>query len=1097
MAVSGKRRTRSKLKAVTWARRARGGSGAAKRAPHALPPKLTAPRPTRLYRRKRLFDLLDRARADLRVIWVSAPAGTGKTSLAVSYLEARKLPVLWYQVDQGDGDIASFFYYLGLAAKRAAPRFKRPLPLLAPEFLGDVPTFTRNFFRELYRRLPRKSVLVLDDYQDAPEASPLHDVLHVAMAEVPDDLHLLVLSRSEPPARVARLRLSDQVASLGWDEMRLTPAETAGLSAARLGDKSASRTTIRRLHDRTQGWAAGVVLLLEQGRADDRHEPTRTSSDQRLLFDYFAGEIFDRSAPPVPEFLLKTALLPRVTVSAARQLTRVEQSGEILADLTTRNYFTVRHAGPSEDSYEYHPLFREFLRTRARTAIPPEEQRQLLYRAAGWLVQNGQPEAAFQLLLESGDVPRTIEVILAHAPALAAQGRLTTLDQWLGAVPAAAIEKSPWLEYWRGACIAVRDPRAARAYFERAYVGFQDVPEALGLYLAWAGVVEALLYEFDDFSSIDRWMAEIDALLPRHPLEQFPEAEARVVHSALTLLNYARPDVPELPRWAARAEALLERLRGSPWRLIIASGLHRHYLWIGDLPRVRDLVPDLKREVAASDTEALPRLSVFLGLATSAWLLGDLAWARRWLEQANDFSAQQGVGVLRPFLHSSGVWASAAEDDEAGVRRFIAGGRAALEGPPGRLHLSHYFYYRSWLDLKHGDLAAARQHGEQALALAETVTARFLVALIQCKLSEILTECGEYEAAHRHLARAADFAERACNRLIAVMADLSLAYAHAREGRRAEGLEALTRSWGLARQLGFSVYPNANRRMEAELCRLALESDVEPDYIRRLIRQRHFAPPSEAAVPETWPFPLRLYSFGQLSVVVEDEPLSRSPAHKRPLALLEALVAQGGHEVPEAQLIEALWPDAEGDAAARNLKVNLHRLRRLLPDHALIWSDGKLSLDPARVWVDRWALEQSLTRLDRSNPSDSTSSLAAQVTHALQIYRGEFLAGNVASWALSARERLRNKTLRVVTRSAEAIDRRDPAAAVPIYEMAIEIDPVRESLYQGLLRCHHALRQPSEGLRVYRRVRDVLKRELGLPPAAATEALRSALEVDR
>lgn len=122
--------------------------------PKGAPPKITAPKPVRLYPRGRLFGFLDHARQDHRVIWVSAPGGAGKTSLAASYLAARRLPTLWYQVDQGDGDIASFFYYMGLAAQRAAPRFKKPLPLLTPEYLADVPTFTRNFFRELYRRLP-------------------------------------------------------------------------------------------------------------------------------------------------------------------------------------------------------------------------------------------------------------------------------------------------------------------------------------------------------------------------------------------------------------------------------------------------------------------------------------------------------------------------------------------------------------------------------------------------------------------------------------------------------------------------------------------------------------------------------------------------------------------------------------------------------------------------------------------------------------------------------------------------------------------------------------------------------------------------------
>lgn len=75
-------------------------------------PKITAPRAAQLYPRERLFDWFDRSRAQHRLLWVNAPGGAGKTSLMASYLATRELPVLWYQVDAGDGDIASFFFYM-------------------------------------------------------------------------------------------------------------------------------------------------------------------------------------------------------------------------------------------------------------------------------------------------------------------------------------------------------------------------------------------------------------------------------------------------------------------------------------------------------------------------------------------------------------------------------------------------------------------------------------------------------------------------------------------------------------------------------------------------------------------------------------------------------------------------------------------------------------------------------------------------------------------------------------------------------------------------------------------------------------------------
>jgi hypothetical protein len=131
--------------------------------------KITRPKLSVLLERKRLFKLLDSA-GKKPIIWLSAPAGSGKTTLVASYLDRRggacprpkratrriappKSTAIWYSVDAGDTDIASFFYYMGIAAKKAAPRYKKTLPLLTPEYLAGIPTFTRRWFENLFGRL--------------------------------------------------------------------------------------------------------------------------------------------------------------------------------------------------------------------------------------------------------------------------------------------------------------------------------------------------------------------------------------------------------------------------------------------------------------------------------------------------------------------------------------------------------------------------------------------------------------------------------------------------------------------------------------------------------------------------------------------------------------------------------------------------------------------------------------------------------------------------------------------------------------------------------------------------------------------------------
>ncbi|MGH8719050.1 MAG: hypothetical protein ACREV0_08945 [Burkholderiales bacterium] len=160
-------------------------------------------------------------------------AGSGKTTLIASYLDIRALPCLWYQVDEGDEDIASFFYYLGLACKQATPRRRTPLPLWSPDKARSLANFSRNFFTELWSHLPGTAVLVFANYQEADQDSSLHEVIRAGIENTPENRRIMVVSRHDPPSSFARILANGGIAAIGWNELQLTEDEAQNIVALR------------------------------------------------------------------------------------------------------------------------------------------------------------------------------------------------------------------------------------------------------------------------------------------------------------------------------------------------------------------------------------------------------------------------------------------------------------------------------------------------------------------------------------------------------------------------------------------------------------------------------------------------------------------------------------------------------------------------------------------------------------------------------------------------------------------------------------------------------------------------------------------------
>ncbi|HEY6099614.1 MAG TPA: hypothetical protein VIW03_09300, partial [Anaeromyxobacter sp.] len=956
-------------------------------------PKITTPAVSGVARRARLFRRLDEATRRHAVLWVSAPAGSGKTTLAASYLQARRRPCLWYQIDARDADPAGFFYYLREAAAHVASRQRTTLPLLTAEYALGLDAYARHFFERLGERLPSGAWLVLDDYQELPESAPLQALLPPALGALPHDLRVAVLSRAAPPPSFARLAAGGTLALVSGEELTLTDPEARALARARAG-KRLPLDHIAAVRALTDGWVAGTVLLLESAELELPSGRVAEGGDRQVLFDYFATEIFDRASPAAQRLLLATALLPEVDAASAEALTGERGAGDILADLVRRNYFTLRLPGP-EPHYRYHPLFRAFLQSRASRTIELPRSRAIAERAADLLVAAGRPDDAATILAREGMTERLADLVRSHAPALARQGRLASIETWLGALPRAVVEGDPWLSYWLGARRA-STPAKARVHFERAYRHFKQRNDAAGMHAAWAAGVATFFYSWHEYDAIDPWMGELAEIRRRAPAPLSEDLDLQVTFAAVAAFMLRGGPQSEFDPWLERATALVGSSASTQLRARVALFVCMYWIaWRGDPVRSAEVL-ELARPLGSAPG-ATPLATLYVDSAEAflrGWT-GAIGPALAAVERGLANARRTGIAVLDTMFATCGMFASLGAGDLETARRYRRLSDEAI-AREGTWVQGYHLSIAAFVDLCGGDLQAAEACARAAVAAMARTGAGIGVPTAAQPMAAVHIERGEFGDALALLAPVVAWGRETDAATLLRSSLLSVAYAHLAAGRPDEALAPLGEALRLGRERGLPPMQWAcwRRGVMARLAALALERGIETAAAVELVRALRLSPPPGA--PDAWPHVVRVRMLGAFELWRGEERVTFSrKVQRRPLDLLRAIVALGGEGVREEALVDAVWPDADGDAGAHALETAAYRLRKLLgAPGALVHRDRRLTLDRTACWVDALVLQDgladALARLDRG--ALAPGELAREVDRILALYRGPLVA---------------------------------------------------------------------------------------------------------
>jgi LuxR family maltose regulon positive regulatory protein len=450
---------------------------------------------------------------------IAAPAGFGKTTLVADWLGQRNLPAAWVSLDAGDDDPARFWSYVIAALEILQPGVgERALALLnSPETHSAQAILTALI--NAVAASPAEFGLILDDYHviDNPQ---IHAALAFLITHAPPQMHVILSTRADPPLPMASWRARGQQIEIRAADLRFTSDETTHFLNATMG-LNLSPGEIAALDNRTEGWIAGLQLaamaLREQESTGVAGFISEATSSNHFVVDYFLNEVLQAQEPSVRDFLRRTSLLERLSAPLCDAVTARKDSAAILNLLEHAGLFVVS-MDAEHHWYRYHHLFADVLR-KMLEQTEPDQVPELHCRASCWFAENRLIPEAIAHALAARDDSRAAGLIEQAGMETLGRGEVTTLLNWLEALPVEQIHARPRLcLYYASALMAAGRFDAVPPLLQAAELGLssdQSGSETGALVSLLAMIQATFAARYGDESLI------ID--LTRHALDCQPE----------------------------------------------------------------------------------------------------------------------------------------------------------------------------------------------------------------------------------------------------------------------------------------------------------------------------------------------------------------------------------------------------------------------------------------------------------------------------------------------------------------------------------------------------------------------------------------------
>lgn len=1063
---------------------------------------------TRILAPRRRKDLLTRQRLldsmfeylDKKLVLVIAPAGYGKTSLLVDFIEVLEYPVCWYSISSHDQDPLRFFAHFISSIQQKFPAFgQSSLTALHNASLGtlDLHYLVSTVINDAFENISEHFIITLEDFHLVDEVDPISEFISDFIQGVDDNCTVIITSRkllTLPDMTILVAR--NMVGGISYEELAFTQEEIQHLYLQN-HQQTLTNEIAASFYEQTEGWVTGLLLSSQI----NEYLCTSQSIVKRIagigVEDYFDALLAQQPAR-IQDFLLRTALLEEFNEGYCRQVIEaaLALSGinwrKMMEYIIERNLF-VMPVGSDGNWLRYHRIFLDFLQKRIQETRPAEVKKIQLHMAQVYTDQQ-EWELAYALYQRLENEQAALDLIENAGPQLIASGRLELLNTWLSALPEKLRQQHPpLLSLYATALSNQGNPQDGITLLDQA--------------------IDAMQYPQD-----------------KHYLTRSLVRRASI-HRLAGNLEAARNDADQVLSLIENDDELIdfkaEALRSKGVSLFQEGSYH---------DAVAVLYDSLKAFQAAGDQHNQSILAMEIGVveqargryekagemylqargywektANSVWLsnlmnnlgvlqqlIGEYEMAGASFERAYHHSRVSGIARMQAYTLTGigDIYREVESTDEA---------LAAYRQARPIAEIINERFLLTYLDLEEASIAS-RDNDEKlasdflhsAIGRAEISGNTLEKRLAKLEWNGFLLWTGQANQALKNLKEDFEYFSKEGHQYQVEKSDLYLAIAYTKSGHPEKAEEHFIKilassanfnkrspliafGWGIKDSLLALAEARDASPQVMELTRRIGEFDQRIPNIRKNLRKYAsavpFAPPK-----------LHIQALGKMQVRLNERVLSNKDWKTIISRDLFFLLLAHPEGLNKDQIGLYFWPDASPSEIKFRIKNAVYRMRHAVGKNAVVLQEEYYTFNHTLDY--QYDLESFQKEIALARKTPDSERAIAHLMKAVDHYRGPFLPDLEDSWIISAREHLHQNYLEILMKLARHfLTEKDFGNAMHYSQLAITADPCFESAYRMTMRIHAAQGNRVGVVRQYEKCKDVLMKEIEVHPSPQTHEL--------